>query len=305
MNWRAAVILLFCAPGFSKTASQAAAEYYYRLQDYTQALPLWTEVLQSDSRNLLAISRVAELRLWSQGRSGISEFFAKVLEPGHLSKDARSFVKAKYRELQSVFLLDASQNLYLQAKQRAVVSDLAGALEHVGRAEASEPGQLLVLEYKAELQRQLGSWDAYLASLRQVHTSFPFDPANISSLAEAQFYHSEFSEVGNTLAQLDEPLNLAQQCLRLAASVEEGKGSEILGSLRSIALDRRLGDKVPPILFYSLALAHQQEDQTNSVEVKRWYRRFVESAQTGSETKWDPYRLKERTVAATKYLAGS
>lgn len=293
--------MIACSPVFAKPVSSLAAEYYYQLQDYTQALPLWNQVLEKDPDNTAAISRVAELTLWAQGRAGLPDFFQSVLSKSKLSKESRALLKAKYFDLQSLFLNEAAQNFFLQAKHRLDRGDLSGALESLSRAASGDKGQFLILRQKALVEKRLGNWDAFAQTLRLAHRSYPYDPATVLDLAESQLYSKQYDALLEMLTQAEGLPGVTLSTLQLVALVDSGESTSALPLLRGFVAQRALS-AVPPVVFFVLAEACRLNGAPLT-ESRRWYRRFQESVPP-SETlaAWDPYRLQERLEEARKYL---
>ncbi len=277
----------------------AAAEYYYRLDDYPQSLKLWRQVISVEPENVLAIIRVAELSLWTEGRSGIAEQFGAYLEDParRFSRENRSLLKRRYWDLQNRFLTDQAQNLFLQGKHHFDRGDAVGALGLLNQAASIERGQFAILRLKADTEKLLGYWNLYYQSLRAAVRSFPYDARTLADFAEAHFYFKNTSEAIEILKRWDGPMESDQKALFGMALNESGEHAAAAILLKGLV---GKGKQPSPVVYFALGIA-LFETKGSEVEGRRWLTRFIETA--AEPVGWDPYRITERLVEVRRLLS--
>jgi hypothetical protein len=295
-----------CGALFAKPSPSAtAAEFYYRQHAFALSLPLWQEVLAREPENAQAVVRVAEMSLWTEGRAGIADRFRPALDSkSKLSAEARTQLKRKLRELQSVFLTDQAQNLYYQGRHRAERGDTRGAWESISQAAVLDRGQFLILRERARLEKSLGEYDPYYETLRLAAKSYPYDPELTTQLAEAHLRAKSPTAALEVLRGQDAELDAPQTVLYAIALADSGAGSSLLPTLRTLA--NRQGKAAPnPVVYYSLAQVLSMTPG-NEAEAKKWFERFIESVPASTTpTGWDPFHVPERLADARRSLRRS
>ncbi len=278
----------------------AAAEYYYRQDAYAQSLKLWRQVIESEPDNLLAIVRVAELSLWTDGRSAIMEQLGTLLgDPTRrFSRENRLALKRRFWELQNSFLTDQAQNFYLQGKHRLERGEGAAALGLLNQAANADRGQFAILRLKADTEKQLGYWNLYYQSLRAAARSYPYDEKTLADFAEAHFYFKNYGEAIEILKSWDGPMDNGLKALYGLALNEIGNYAAATTLLKGLVGKGK--EDPPPIVYLALGTALNATPGAEA-EGRRWLRRFVETA--SEPTGWDPYRITERLVEVRRRLA--
>lgn len=293
--------MLIAGSVFAKSVPPiAAAEYYYRQDDYSQSLKLWRQVIDVEPDNLLAIVRVAELSLWTEGRSALPEQFGPLLgDPARrFSRETRTLLKRRYWELQNSFLTDQAQNFYLQGKHRLDRGDGAGALGLLNQAANADRGQFAILRLKADTEKSLGYWNLYYQSLRAAVRSYPYDGKTLADFAEAHFYFKNYNETIEILKSWDGPMESDLKALYGMALNEVGNYAAAAGLLKGLVAKGKTDP--PPVVYFALGMSLVGTPGSEA-EGRRWLLRFVETA--AEPTGWDPYRITERLVEVRRLLA--
>lgn len=301
-NFRTALAgVLMAGSVFAKSVPPiAAAEYYYRQDDYTQSLKLWRQVIEAEPDNLLAIVRVAELSLWTEGRSALPEQLGSLLNDPrrHFSRENRVSLKRRFWELQNSFLTDQAQNLYLQGKHRLDRGDGAGALGLLNQAANADRGQFAILRLKADTEKSLGYWNLYYQSLRAAVRSYPYDGDTLAEFAKAHFYFKNYGEAIEILKSWEGPMESDLKALYAMALNEIGNYSASANLLKGLVGKGK--QEPPPMVYFALGMALAGTPGSEA-EGRRWLLRFVETA--SEPTGWDPFRTTERLVEVRRLLA--
>lgn len=302
-RWAGLVFLCSAAVfGKASPAVSSAAEYYYRLHDFQQALPLWEAALARDPDNAVALMRVGEMLLWTEGRAALADRFRPAIEKRDQVPATRIALKDKLRELQTTFLTDRAQILFLQGRHRASRGDLKGAWDCLSQASDLDRGQFSILSDRARLEKGLGLFDQYYQSLRLAVKSYPYDDATLTALAEAHLAFQNPKGTLETLQAVDAAPDPSRKTLLAVAMADAGDGVQALPLLRSLA-GFKAGRCAVPVACHALARVLSNTPGSEA-ESRRWFERFVASVpgETAS-TAWDPYRLPERLADARKQLA--
>ncbi|MBY0371601.1 hypothetical protein K2X33_13015 [bacterium] len=258
-----------------------AASYYLEQGEYEQALPLWRKLLLADPANQVVFVRVAELQFFVEGRAGLVELFETAITR---EKIAPATLKRKLRELQSLFVSDKAQNLYLQGKQRESLGDWKGAWESFRRGATADPGQWSLLVARARAERHLGYREAYYQTLQEAQRSFPWDPEQREELALSHYYFRDF-DAALALSRGSE--SLASRSVTALALAESGQVALALPLLRSLASQQG----VTPSVF--AVLSEIARKQGLEEENRHWSARFLQALRGQSEETWDLYRSAE------------
>jgi tetratricopeptide (TPR) repeat protein len=283
-----------------------AAEYYFSRQDYNQSLALWSEVLKRRPDNLSAVYRVAELKLMFQGRVASRDVILGFLAGAgrNLNSDARRDIKLKLGELQSTFVTDDGQSVFLRALPKIRHGDCQGAMALLVQAAGAEGGNLRVLQEKARCEKTLGLYERFYESLRAAFDSDPFDESVRENLFEAYVYNGEMAKVIAMAKEGDSTLSLRERIAYAVALTESGAEAAALPILQNTIEQEKLTG-VPPIVLYALGKAFAAKPD-GLAEATSYLERFLGAAARPENTLingWDPYRSAEKLEQAKKMLS--
>lgn len=293
-------------PASSVSDSAAStAEYYYSRNDYAQALSLWSEILRQKPDNLLAVIRVAELKLMFEGREASRQtILAFMSRPdGTLSSKERSQLREKSRSLQQLFLTDEGQTLYIQALAKIKEKDCAGALPLLGRAMTSEKGNLKVLLQKARCERSLALPKELQQTLKLAQESDPFDEEIADELAETLIYFGEYEAALSLLkTSAAQSPTLRHRVAHGVALMAAGQPEKAVPQFQRL-VEQESRNGVPAVVYYVLGVALSKGTDT-SAEAVFFLKRFLSSLSKESVSAgWDPYRCQEKIEQVNKLLA--
>ncbi len=276
-----------------------AAEYYYDHGNFPLALSLWEPALKKNPRDLKALQRVAELTLLLRGRSAMAELFMESASDSW-PVEVRSKLLGVFWDLQTRFLTDRAQELYLQAVQKRSRKDFEGAAALLTQASSQEPGQPLVLRALAQTEWDQGSYEAYFTSLKGAWKSYPFDSGQRIQLAEAFLYFKQYSAA---LSLLKGASALGERGLlvRAVSLFEMGDYAEAK-SLAASVLSR--GHHPTDVaVAYSLLGQVSFRAEGPSAVTSKFYSKFLSLGVERPD--FDPFHLKARIAEAQRYTSAS
>lgn len=283
-----------------------AAEYYFTRHDFRQSLTLWEGVLKRQPDNVAAVLRVAELKLMFEGRAATRETITHYLDlkGDALATEARRALREKLGQLQSTFVSDEGQALFLQALPKVRAKDCQGALPLLAQAAVLEKGSPKVLREKARCEKALGATDRLRDSLSQAAESDPYDSDILESLAETLDYAGAYDK---SAALFDKEPDLArtvrQRTAYGVALAELGAAGKAIPILRGLLEQKET--RVHPIVYATLGrlLAARGGSQA---EATHYLERFVTAAsrpENATFDGWDPYHTSEKLEPSQKLLA--
>ena len=287
----------------SQDPLEMAAEYYFSRHDYKEALKLWNKVLDKNPKNVDALMRVSELSLMfgsrELSRKVITDFLDKWSQK--ITPDQVKLIHSKLKDLQSKFLSDEGQSLYLQATSKMEHKDWERSLELLKQALAQEQGHLEILRQKAICEKQLGNFAEFYATLKQAFEADPYDPQLMEWMSEAHLYFKQFENALTALKGPTKELTTVRQELAFAfASIKTGKVDQAIPILKNL-LSRKKG-QLPDVAYYALGLALYQKPEAHT-EAARYLKLFLSLRQQHPPTGWDPYAELVTTTEAKKMIA--
>jgi len=281
-----------------------AAQYYYSHHDYQQALGLWSEVLKRDPENATALLHVCELKLISEGRDACRELMLSSLGSSDTrSAESKKFLIDRFRTLQTLFLSDEGQTSYLQAVSWIRLKEYPRALASLERSNQLEKGNALVLREKANTERTLGMWDAYIQSCQSAYENDPFDPKVIEETMEVRIYLGNYSKVIAIPTRSAANSVRAQTALAISL-LESGNIAGAQPLLQSLAGQGK-NTSLHPIIWYALGKVFSTK-RDGRPEAATYLQRFISAAARPENLLiegWDPYRSIEKIDAAKELLA--
>ncbi len=282
-----------------------AAQYYYSHHDYPQALGLWSEVLKKDPINTMALLRVCELKILTEGREACRELMLSNLEgPNLRTTESRKFLIERFRDLQKLFLTDEGQTSYLQAVSWVKLKELPRALASFERASQLEKGNASVLREKAKTEKLMGQWDSYLQTCQLAYENDPFDPAVVEETMEVGSYLGNYEKVVSIQHRSVSTNTIRSQIAYAFALVQMGNVTDALPLLQTIAGQGKI-TSLHPIVWYSLGKLFSQKRDGHS-EAVTYLQRFLSSTARPENLLiegWDPYRSTDKVDEAKKLLA--
>jgi tetratricopeptide (TPR) repeat protein len=284
-----------------------AAEYYFSRQDYPQALSLWSEVLKRKPDSVSALMRVAELKLLFGGRLASRDVLLGFLNShgSSLPAESRLALRLKLGSLQSTFVTDEGQSLFLRALPKAQRQECAAALPLLTQAVGLEGGNLKVLHEKARCEKKLGLYPRLYETLKLAFDSDPFDVETRESLLETEIYFAEMANVVTSARRDPEAVLNARERTALAVALfETGAEAEALPLLQALVESEKTTSG-SPILLYTLGRLFSGRSG-GSGEAVSYLERFLSLAARPENTLidgWDPYRCAEKLEPAHKLLA--
>ncbi len=290
---RALTLILFLgAAAWGKTDPLvSAAEYYFAHNDYAQALRLWNEVLQKDPVNDAVAIRVADLQFLFEGRQAAKEGLVKHLTARgeSLSRDSRRALVDRWRTLQTAFLTEDGQSLYLQAREKEAQGDCASAIALATRALVSEKGNLELIRFRARCEWKTENFAAHYESLRQAYSEFPFDNSIQEDLAEAHLRFQQPQRVVEMWQKDPEVgLSVRKRLALIFAYLDTGMEARAATLLVKPA-DAKRDEVVYNFLFGALAAR-----RGSNLEALHYWEAFLTQLEKSPRSAGDSYRLTQR-----------
>ena len=287
--------------------SKRLAEQRFQNQNYKKALETWVELLEESPQNALYALKAAELKFLLEGRGPalqlLNEFQKK--NQKKLSLKEIQELRKKTQELSRTFWSEEAQTFYLQAVSKANLKDWSASHAAITQALALEPGQIKILELKAEIEKSLGSHSAASETLSQLAVLEPESLIVQEKLIESHVFHGRFQEAKTVLDGLSKktPLSFRAQLARAVCLWELGKKNESKEIVQHLARSLKSTEaSLPAPLLWML---HKIE--TDKPEPSSEAKAFGKSLKKVSVDEasllidgWDPYRLAEYTAALSK-----
>lgn len=283
----------------------SAAEYYFSRQSYPAAFELWSKVLSREPENVSALLRVAELKLLLEGRLASRDILLKFLgqRAGTLTNEAEQLIQSKHTLLQSLFLTDEGQSLYLRAMTKIQRKDFAGAAPLLTHALSLENNNLRILKEKAKCEKYSKAYDRFHETIQSAFESDPYDMEIIDNLVETYVYYKEYPKIVSLFRKT--PNNLKTNRQRLAfgiALLEVGIPQDAIFVLQGL-IERGKNTAIHPIALYAMGRLMNARGQT--VEAGYYWDRFLNTAARTDDILidgWDPYRSQEKLDGVTQLL---
>lgn len=275
------------------------AEYYFTHSDYPQALKLWTEVLTKDPTNDTAVGRVAQLQLFFEGRQAARDGLARYLASHGeaLPRESRRLLLERWRVIQTSFLTEEGQSLYLQAREKETQGDCPAAVALVSRALVLEKGNTDLLKFRARCEFKTENFAAHYETLKQANGEYPFDLVLQEELAEAHLRFQQPQRVVEMWDGATEPFSTRKRLALAFSLLDTGADA------RATALAPKVGEPratESPWAFLLGALAVRRGNTTEAASV---WEGFLKGLEGESVAASDPYRLKDRAEEARAWLA--
>lgn len=287
-----------------------AADYYFAHYDYAQAFTLWNGVFQRQPDSVAALLRLSELRLMFEGHAAVAKSMLEYLSAHQatISRENRRQVREKLSALQSVFLTDDGQALFLQGLARSHGGDCLAALPFFSQAEKVEKGNVKVLREEAACETNTGAFDRNYTSLKHAYELQPFDSDVVDALSESYLYYSENQKVLELFpAESEAPHTLRQRTAQAVALYRSGATAPALLLLESLAAEK---SAVSPIVFFELGKALAEAPavdgrRAQAIAHLKYFLSRVPDAPVVAPLvpAWDPYRLSEQAAEARTLLA--
>ncbi|MBI4404566.1 MAG: hypothetical protein HY537_10415 [Deltaproteobacteria bacterium] len=299
--------LLFAAPQLPNDQLTVAAEYYYSKYDYRQSLGLWNDILKQSPANLQALFRLAELRLLFTGRDASKETILGYLRTygQKISPDTRKAIRQKLVSLQSIFLTETGQSLFLAGTSKAKQNDCPSATALLNQAIQHEGNHPDLLWERAKCEKLMSQYDKFYETLKLAFESNPLDSHILDSLSEAAVFFRDYPLVISLLKDSPPENETPIQKTALAIALQEkGEYTTAIEKWQHL-LEQQKNNGVHPIVFFKMGQALVQQ-RNNSLEAVTFLERFLSSAKQKENCLvggWDPFHTEEYLPAAEKMLA--
>jgi tetratricopeptide (TPR) repeat protein len=297
----AVILSLVSCLGWAKPDPLAAtAEYYFSRNDYTQALRLWNEVLTKDPANDLAAGRVAELLLFFEGRRSARDGLARHLAArgDAIPREARRLLLERWRAIQSSFLTEEGQSLYLQARERETQGDCAAALALVARAIVLEKGHLDLLKFRARCEMKTENLSGHYESLKLAHAEYPYDSALQEDLAEAHLRFQQPQRVVEMWQPVTDPIPARKRLALVFAFLDTGEEARA-ATLLVRPPDAKKDTEAAWTFLYG-ALAARRGSVSEAVH---YWETFLAQIKKQPPSSFDPFRLSDRAAEVQAWIA--
>ncbi len=274
---------------FSMSTTFEAAEYYFSRQDFKQAMDIYKSLDDPKS-----ISRLADTKFILQGRKEAREEILVYLNAKNdqIYDEGKFLLKMKLNSILQKFVSDEGQSLYYRALNKIRYRDQASALSLLETSSVLESGNILVLELKANCEKDLKKYDLYLSTLNSIFQLNPYDYKNTERLAETYFYFRDYQKAKEILSTI--PKDSRNSYLNFLFSMiaqEMGKSAE----------DLPLYVDLSPLAFYYLG-KNFYKAEIGKPEGLRLFKKFVEQTRSTPAPSWDPLHFSEKVADAKQIL---
>lgn len=304
-----------CALVPSKTTGSAAKHSLFDLgsesfsrQNYSEALSLWSEALKQQPDSSEVALKVCELKVLLESRPACRNFASDFLSTsGALMGDkARKNFEQRYHSIQSLFLTDEGQSVYLQALARVNRKEVEEALRLFNQAEHFEKGNLKVLKEKAKSELTLGLMDPYFETVRQTYEIDPFDSDAVEALVEIYFFRKQFEKIMQLYAKDPAQFGTIRNKTSYAVALAELDNVRAMPLLQSILSNSKVV-KPPPIVWFQLGkgLAKKSDSERDAVNYLNRFLVMTDDAKDKalSTRKWDPFNVQDKRQEARNILS--
>lgn len=267
-----------------------AAEYYYNRQDFKQALELYSSA--NEPKNTI---KIAELKFLLNGRSAAREVLVSALEKNReLSPEYRTQLSDKLSVLLESFVSDEGQSEFFRAQTKIRHGDWTSAKILLEAAAGREDGNALVLELKAQCEKELKKTREYTNTLTQLRDLNPFATSVTEKLAEAYFADGDYSKIQSLFSSQRPQKNSYSNLLLLMSKSETGKFLD-LDELEDFA------PSYPIALFYvGKELIKNEEDRQEALKLLEQFNlKYTNHLLDG----WDPLKISEKVIESKKLIS--
>ncbi len=283
------ITLIYCCRMLAAVPVDAA-EYYYNRQDFKQALELYSSA--NEPKNTI---KIAELKFLLNGRSAAREVLVSALEKNReLSPEYRTQLSDKLSVLLESFVSDEGQSEFFRAQTKIRHGDWTSAKILLEAAAGREDGNALVLELKAQCEKELKKTREYTNTLTQLRDLNPFATSVTEKLAEAYFADGDYSKIQSLFSSQRPQKNSYSNLLLLMSKSETGKFLD-LDELEDFA------PSYPIALFYvGKELIKNEEDRQEALKLLEQFNlKYTNHLLDG----WDPLKISEKVIESKKLIS--
>jgi len=282
-----------------------AAEYYFSKHDYAESLNLWKQVYRLQPASEKAMSKVAHLELMLEGHEPAEKTVLNFIQryQNYWSDSDLKRLRSLYYETQTRFIKEEAQSFYFRGMAKIKLKDLTQGLSLINQAQSIERGHLLILQAKAQAEKQLGLFRKYYDTLKDGSEFNALSVQWSEELLEAHYHFKEYSDIFKwNEKNMKSTLTNRQKLIVGLALLENGE------SRKAVLLFQKILDSFQDkgknfVVWYGLAKAYKENPMFSKVYAtySSKFLNATKSLETPQENIWDPYRLSEKRAEVLKW----
>ncbi|NBV51444.1 hypothetical protein EBR78_09555 [bacterium] len=286
------ISVLSAVPGI---ASKHSAETLFKKEEYKKSLSAYLKLAEETPQDLSLLFRTSDLKLLLEGRVAALELLNSILKKYSklLTHSQKQEIAKKKLEYSQVFISEEAQTHFLQALSKTRLKEWTAAFSPIVQAASVEPGNLLVLNLKADIERELQNYGAAYTTLKEIAHINPRTEHLLERLAEAHIYHKNYSEAVQLLEE--EPIASLSSRAKLALAVahwELGNEDTAKKLIEELTRSKKSEWSQHPVTLWMLYRLESSE--ANSSQAKTALKNFLKASSDKTKIlveSWDPYQM--------------
>ena len=285
-------------------ASKHSAETLFKKEDYRKALSAYLKLSEETPQDLNLLFKTSDLKLLLEGRVAALDVLNSALKKYSqvLTHSQKQEITKKKLEYSKVFISEEAQTHYLQALSKTKLQEWAAAYSPILQAASLEPGNLMILNLKADIERELQNYGAAYATLKEITQLDPTTDHLEERLAEAHIYHKNYSAAVQLLE--NQPVANLSSRAKVALAVahwELGDREEAKTLIKDLAKSKKSDWGQHPVTLWMLYRLESSETENPqaAIALKQFLNASSEKTKVLIDS-WDPYQLTLQVNALAK-----
>lgn len=283
--------------------SPQTAEQQFSQHLFKDSLVTWKKLLEQSPKNFSYAIKVSEMEFLLQGRAQAIEVLRTFHKKNEktLSPNQKQEIQNKIIDFSETFISEEGQANYLQALTKANLKEFSSSLPALNHASRIEPGNLKILNLKAEVEKELGYTSDSYQTLKEAFAIDPFSQKTRERLVEAHIFHGKFLEAKLVLEKL-ESISPREKLALAACDFELGEKADSQKLIGELLRNKKSDLSYHPVTRW-MALRNEMETLPLSKETRAELKKVL---QASSDKKsylvdgWDPYRLGSQMESLQK-----
>lgn len=292
---RQLLILVSVLVTASAIASKHTAETLFKKEDFKKSLLAYLKLSEENPQDLTLLFKTSDLKLLLEGRVAAWDVLNNALKKYSkvLTHSQKQEIGKKKLEYSQVFISEEAQTHFLQALSKAKLKEWTAALSPIVQAASVEPGNLSVLNLKADIERELQNYGAAYTTLKEIAQINPQTEHLVERLAEAHIYHKHYLEAVELLKK--DSLSSLTPRAKIALAVahwELGNRDAAKKLIDELTRSKKSEWSQHPVTLWMLYRLENSE--TESPQAALALKNFLKASSEKDKflvDSWDPYQL--------------
>lgn len=289
------LVLVSVTLAITGIASKHSAETLFKKEEYKKSLAAYLKLAEETPQDLSLLLKTSDLKLLLEGRVAALDVLNSALKKYSkvLTQSQKQEIAKKKLEYSQVFISEEAQTHFLQALSKTKLKEWTAAFSPIVQAASVEPGNLIVLTLKADIERELQNYGAAYSTLKEIAQINPRTEHLLERLAEAHIYHKNYSEVVQLLGE--ESLQSLSPRAKLALAVahwELGNEDPAKKLIEELTRQKKSEWSQHPVTLWMLYRLESSEPHNSEAETA--LKNFLKASSVKTKflvESWDPYQI--------------